>query len=140
MGPARRLAPRRRPPLSGAGARRYAGPVTDTTGAAAGDPTAARPTIDELDALSTDELKDRAFALARRRGDVRFLWDLVKHLPPSGDFTQEDGATTGLAMTFNDVLALVEQVFGRQLGNIGDLEPLIRARLLDYLISDGDRA
>jgi hypothetical protein len=94
---------------------------------------APRPTLDELDALSTEELKDRALALARQRRDVRFLWDVLEHLPQSGEFAQEDGATTGVVTTVNDVLAVVEQVFGHQLADLGALEPLLRARFVDYL-------
>ncbi|MFL6137668.1 MAG: hypothetical protein ACJ74O_07700 [Frankiaceae bacterium] len=95
------------------------------------------PTIDQLDALSTDELRRRALDRARERGDVRFLWDLVKHLPQSGEFTQEDGATTGVVTTVNDLLATVEQLFGHQMSNVGDREPLFRARFIDYLTSHG---
>jgi hypothetical protein len=91
------------------------------------------PTIDELDALSTDELKELALDRARDRGDVGFLWDLLKHLPASGEFTQEDGATAGVVTTINDLLTTVEQLFGHQMGNVGDLEPLFRARFIDYL-------
>ncbi len=39
------------------------------------------PTFEELDALSTEELRDRAFRLARRRLDVRFFWNLVEAVP-----------------------------------------------------------
>lgn len=101
--------------------------MTETTG--------DRPTLDELDALPTEELKERALEVARRDGDIAFLWELVKHLPQSGEFTGEDGATTGITTTFNDVLAVVEQVFGHQMSNVGEMEPLLRARFIDYLLN-----
>jgi hypothetical protein len=97
------------------------------------DTGAERPTIEQLDALPTDELKDRALAVARRRGDVAFLWELVKHLPSSAEFAGEDGATTGIATTFNDVLAVVEELFGHRTGDVGEMEPLLRARFIDYI-------
>jgi hypothetical protein len=98
-----------------------------------------RPTFDELDALETEELKDRALGVARQRGDAAFLWELLEHLPQSARFAGEDGATTGVVTTVNDVLAVVEEVFGRQMGNVGDLEPLLRARFVDYLLTHSER-
>ena len=39
------------------------------------------PTPDELEQLSTKELHDRAFKLARRRLDVKFFWRLLEAAP-----------------------------------------------------------
>jgi hypothetical protein len=39
------------------------------------------PTIEELEELSTQELHDRAFRLARHRLDVRFFWNLLEAVP-----------------------------------------------------------
>jgi hypothetical protein len=39
------------------------------------------PTIDELERLSTKELHDRAFAVARRRLDLGFFWNLLEAVP-----------------------------------------------------------
>ena len=38
-------------------------------------------TFEDLDALSTEDLQDRAFALARERRDVSFFWSIFGHLP-----------------------------------------------------------
>ena len=38
-------------------------------------------TIEELEALSTEELRDRAFDLARKRLDARFFWELLEAVP-----------------------------------------------------------
>ena len=38
-------------------------------------------TSDELDKLSSHELRERAMKLARRRMDVKFLWSLVEMIP-----------------------------------------------------------
>jgi hypothetical protein len=42
---------------------------------------ASVPSIEDLDQLSTEELRDRAFSLARRRLDVRFFWKLLEAAP-----------------------------------------------------------
>lgn len=92
------------------------------------------PTFEELDALPTQELKDRAFDVARRRGDVRFLWEVVGHLPQTAEFAAEDGASGGMLTTVSDLVAGFEEVFGQQMANVGPLEPLLRARFVDYLL------
>jgi hypothetical protein len=39
------------------------------------------PTPEELEGLSTEQLRERAFRLARRRLDVRFFWNLLEATP-----------------------------------------------------------
>jgi hypothetical protein len=39
------------------------------------------PSIEELEGLSTEELRDRAFKLARHRLDFRFFWNLLEAVP-----------------------------------------------------------
>lgn len=39
------------------------------------------PSIDELEKLSTKELHDRTFKLARHRLDLRFFWNLLEATP-----------------------------------------------------------
>jgi hypothetical protein len=85
-----------------------------------------------LDALETDELRKRAFALAERRRDLGFFWDLVKHLRGAEDFAADDGSAGGLGESITGVIELVEELLGR---HDGSLEPLLRARYLDYLTS-----
>lgn len=36
---------------------------------------------DELDQLSSHELRERAMKLARRRMDLKFLWNLIEMIP-----------------------------------------------------------
>ena len=43
------------------------------------------PSVEELDALPTEELRRRAFERAEHHRDVGFFWDLFKHLRASGD-------------------------------------------------------
>jgi hypothetical protein len=91
--------------------------------------------FEALDALDTNELKDRALARARERGDVGFLWELIEHLPQASELATEDGASTGMATTARDLLAVIEQVWGYQIDNVGPMEPLLRARFIDYLMA-----
>ena len=48
--------------------------------------------FEELDALSSEELHDRAVGHARRHLDLRFFWDLLQYTPAAeaetGDFEQ----------------------------------------------------
>lgn len=85
-------------------------------------------TFEELDALSTDELRERAFDAARDRRDVSFFWSLFEHLPVPGDGS--DGAL-GLQSSVEDAVALWRESTGH---DYGDQEPLIRAAFIDYLL------
>jgi len=90
------------------------------------------PSVAELDALSTDELRHRAFEKARAAHDVGFFWDLVKHLRASQSLAQEDGSSGGLTGSIADAVEVVRELMGKDLG---DDEPLLRARFTDYLTS-----
>jgi hypothetical protein len=85
-------------------------------------------TFDELDALTTEELQDRAFALARHRRDVPFFWSIFEHLP-----TREDGddGSLGVQSTVDDAIAVWKETTE---GEYGEQEPLIRAAFIDYLL------
>jgi hypothetical protein len=62
------------------------------------------PSIDELEKLSTKDLHERAFRLARRRLDVRFFWNLLEVAPAAEAAAgHEDEAEV-------DVLSLSERV------------------------------
>jgi hypothetical protein len=84
----------------------------------------------ELDALTTDELRHRAFEKAREAHDLGFFWDLVKHLRASSAFAAEDGSGGGLTGSITDAVEIVRELMGKDLG---DDEPLLRARFVDYL-------
>jgi hypothetical protein len=86
----------------------------------------------ELDRLSTEELRSRAFALARRRGDARFFWDLFRHLPHADDVEGLDNSTGAIGATVDDAVGLWREWTGHQ---YGEQEPLIRAALLDYVLA-----
>ena len=84
----------------------------------------------DLDALTTDELRHRAFDKAREAHDLGFFWDLVKHLRASSSFAAEDGSGGGLTGSISDAVEIVRELMGKDLG---DDEPLLRARFVDYL-------
>ncbi|HEX4655632.1 MAG TPA: hypothetical protein VH274_07815 [Mycobacteriales bacterium] len=89
-----------------------------------------RPTVDELDRLSTEELRQRAFDRAEKHHDIGFFWDLIKHLPPSEDIASEDASSGNITGGLADAVELVRELMGRDLG---DAEPLVRARFIDYI-------
>lgn len=90
-------------------------------------------TLAQLDALPTEELRDRAFTLARQRHDIRFFWDLFTHVPRGEDETQ-DGWIGSLDATIDDVVALWREATGH---GYGDAEPLVRAAFIDYIMQHG---
>ncbi|MEV4704726.1 hypothetical protein [Actinoplanes sp. NPDC049316] len=89
-------------------------------------------TFAELDALPTDELRERAFAKARERRDLGFFWSVLKHLPDSDDAASLDGAPNTVGPTVDEAMALWRELTGHGYG-YGDQEPLLRAAFIDYL-------
>ncbi len=85
----------------------------------------------ELEALGTDELRARAFRVAERRLDVGFFWDLVKHLPAAGEVARDDSFSSAAAGV-SDLIELFRELSGH---NLGDTEPMIRAKFVDYLLA-----
>jgi hypothetical protein len=86
-----------------------------------------------LDALSTSELRGRAFDKAEHARDVGFFWDLIKHLRASEEIGSDDGSAGGLGEGLAGAIDLVLDLLGRQ---DGSLEPMLRARYIDYLLKD----
>jgi hypothetical protein len=92
--------------------------------------TMSSPTFAELDALSTEDLRERAFALARERHDVKFYWSVLRHLPDADEAAVLDGAPNSIGPTIDEAVALWRELEGRDLGEV---EPLLRAAFIDYL-------
>ena len=84
----------------------------------------------DLDALSTEELRKRAFAKARRNADVRFFWSLMQHLPHADDAESLDGSLGAVGASVDDAVALWREMTGH---GYGASEPLLRAAFIDYL-------
>jgi hypothetical protein len=89
------------------------------------------PSVDELDALTTEELRHRAFELAEHKHDVRFFWDLVKHLRASRDLAAEDGSAGHITGSITDAVDAVRELTTG--GFDASEEPLVRARFIDYI-------
>jgi len=89
-----------------------------------------RPSVDELDELSTDQLRQRAFDRAEHHHDVGFFWDLIKHLPSSDDIAAEDGSAGHITGGVAELIEIVRELMGR---GLGETEPLVRARFIDYI-------
>lgn len=84
----------------------------------------------DFEALTTDDLRHRAFEKAQQAHDVGFFWDLVKHLRSSRAIAGEDGSAGGLTGSITEAVGVVRELMGKDLGPD---EPLLRARFLDYL-------
>ena len=84
----------------------------------------------DLDALTTDELRQRAFDKARDARDVGFFWDVVKHLRSSQSMATEDGSGGNITGSISEAVEIVRELMGKDLG---DDEPLLRAKFVDYL-------
>jgi hypothetical protein len=87
-------------------------------------------TTPDLDDLSTEDLRTRAFEKAQSAHDLHFFWDLAKHLRASRALAGEDGSSGALTGSITELVGLVREMLGKDLG---EDEPLVRARFLDYL-------
>jgi hypothetical protein len=63
------------------------------------------PTAEELEKLSTKELQERAFALARRRLDVRFFWNLMEVAPAAEAAAGHEGEAQADILSFSERVA-----------------------------------
>jgi hypothetical protein len=83
--------------------------------------------FEELDALSSEELHDRAVRHAKRHLNVRFFWDLMQYTPAaeaeSGDVEQAD----------SDVLRVSGQV-ADAVEDRPELRDAMRPVYIDYLL------
>lgn len=82
---------------------------------------------DELDALQTRELHDRALAVAKRRVDVGFLWRLIEALPVAEAAVGDDQRSKVDVMR---PLALINDLFDSGEGDLGEA---LRPMYVDYL-------
>ena len=92
------------------------------------------PSIEELDQLSTDELRRAAFERAEQRHDIGFFWDVVRHLSPSEPIAAQDASSGNITGGLTEVAEIVHEMLA---GGYGDMEPLLRARFISYIHGDG---
>lgn len=85
----------------------------------------------DLHALSTEELRRQAFAKAEHAHDVSFFWDVAKHLRSARAIAGEDGSAGAITGSIAEGVTLVREMLGK--APLGEDEPLLRAKFLDYL-------
>jgi hypothetical protein len=85
---------------------------------------------EDLDELSTEDLRRRAFDKAQAAHDLHFFWDLAKHLRGARAIAAEDGSAGGITGSLAELVDIARELLGK---GLGDDEPLVRARFLDYL-------
>ena len=88
-------------------------------------------TFEELDALSTEELRERAFHVAREHHDVKFFVTVIRHLPHADDAADLDGSLGAVGESITDLVSLWREFLGH---GYGDSEPILRAAFIDYLL------
>jgi hypothetical protein len=93
-------------------------------------------TREELEALPSAELHDRATRLAWRRLDVGFLWDLLKTIPEARAAVGDEERSEADIMR---PLALLNDLVDADRGNLADaLRPLYVEYLLEHDESEVD--
>lgn len=86
------------------------------------------PSIEELERLTTKELHDRAFSLARHRLDVRFFWNLLEAVPAAE-------ATAGhLDEAEKDILSFAQRVEDLVRPDTTEEADAFRPIYIDYLL------
>ena len=93
---------------------------------------ADQPSVEELEQLSTEELRRRAFDRAEQQRDVGFFWDLIRHLPPTEDVASGDASAGNITGGIAETVEAVRELLG---SDLGDAEPLVRAKFIAYLRS-----
>ena len=96
------------------------------------------PTREEIEALTSQELHDRATRLAWRRLDVGFLWDLLKTIPEARAAAGDESRSETDIMR---PLALLNDLVDADRGELADaLRPLYVEYLLEHASDEGDGA
>ena len=87
-------------------------------------------TTADLNDLTTEELRRRAFDKAQSARDVAFFWDLARHLRAAHALAAVDGSGGAVTGTIAELVDLVRELMGK---GLGEDEPLVRARFVEYL-------
>lgn len=89
-------------------------------------------TREELEALTSAELHDRATRLAWRRLDVGYLWDLLKTIP------EARAAAGDEARSETDIMRPLALLNDMVDADRGDLADALRPLYVDYLLEHGE--
>lgn len=85
-------------------------------------------TREELDALSSRELHDKAVHHAERHGDLKFLWELLRALPAA---EAAEGHAEEAGMDITKVSSLIGDTLSAGSSDVSDA---LRPLYIDYLI------
>jgi hypothetical protein len=85
---------------------------------------------DELDKLSSHELRERAMSRARHRLDLKFLWNLAEMIPAAEEV---EGRPDKLASDVDSLWTWVDDFFNPDAAIEDELRPVF----LDYLRQHG---
>lgn len=89
-------------------------------------------TFEELDALGSDELHDRAVARATKHVDVKFFWNLISEIPAA------HAAAGNLDQSSADIFkvgSLIKEIFDADEGELADA---LRPFYIDYLLAHSE--
>lgn len=89
-------------------------------------------TREELEALTSAELHDRATRLAWRRLDVGYLWELLKTIP------EARAAAGDEARSETDIMRPLALLNDMVDADRGDLADALRPLYVDYLLEHGE--
>lgn len=89
----------------------------------------------DFEDLPFDELRDRAIALAEKRHDYRFFYDLFKHTPSYNATAAEGGSLGDISGTILELVSAARETFGEE--NVGEMQPLFAANFATYLRKHG---
>lgn len=89
----------------------------------------AMATREELERLSTKELQDRAFRVARRRLDVRFFWNLLEITPAAEAAAGHRGEAEA------DIFSFSERVADAVNPDTAEEADAFRPVYIDYLLA-----
>ena len=87
----------------------------------------------QLDQLPTDDLREQAFAIAERRHDVHFFWDLFRHVESANALAIEDGSFGNITGSVAATVEAAREVLGKDPDPTD--EPLLRARFIEYVMA-----
>ncbi|MEV4130124.1 hypothetical protein AB0L63_01745 [Nocardia sp. NPDC051990] len=82
---------------------------------------------EELEKLSSKELHDRAVRLAARRGDIKYLWRLLKSIPAA------EAAAGDLGESEADIKYVLPMIDDYIHAGDGRIAEVLRPYYLDYL-------
>ena len=85
-------------------------------------------TREELEALPTPDLYDRATKYARRHADVRFFWQILQSLPAA------EAATGNLAEGESDVHSIWSHLNDRKAAREGPVADALREMYVEYIL------